>query len=83
MARVTSVVASEGISVDKEAAFTPSAAANNPRKTLSARATWTTRENFRRKEANNFPTCIPLEALAYLDGSVRKTWRGRRDHQVP
>jgi hypothetical protein len=36
MARVKSAVAGEGIRVEEEAACTPSAAVDNPRKTLSA-----------------------------------------------
>jgi hypothetical protein len=66
MARVKSAVAGEDILAEEEAASTPFAAADKPRKTLSARATWTARETFRRQEANNLPTCIPLEAVALL-----------------
>jgi hypothetical protein len=58
MARVKSAVAKEGILVEEEAASTPSTATVNPRKTLI----WTARETFRRQEANNLSTCIPLEA---------------------
>jgi hypothetical protein len=36
MARVKNVVAREGIPAREEAAYTPSVAADNPRKTLSA-----------------------------------------------
>jgi hypothetical protein len=36
MARVKSALAGEGIPTEEEAAYTPSAAADNPRKPLSA-----------------------------------------------
>jgi hypothetical protein len=56
MARVKGAVAGEGIPTEEEAVSTPSEAADNPRKTLSAFATWTARETFRRQEANYITT---------------------------
>jgi hypothetical protein len=44
MARVKTAVVGQGIPTKEEAASTSFAAADNPRKTLSACATWTTRE---------------------------------------
>jgi hypothetical protein len=41
MARVKNAEAGEDIPAEEDAASTPSAAADNLRKTLSARATWT------------------------------------------
>jgi hypothetical protein len=49
-----------------------SARESNMDMTLSALATWTARETFRRQEANDLPTCIPLEAAACLVSSVKK-----------
>jgi hypothetical protein len=61
MARLRNAVVGEGILAEEEAASTPSEAADNPRKTLSACAIlWTARETLQRHEANNWPTCIPL-----------------------
>jgi hypothetical protein len=57
---VKNAVAEEGIPTEDEMASTPSAAADNPRKTFSAWATWTARENLRLQGANNLPTCIPF-----------------------
>jgi hypothetical protein len=36
----------------------------------------------RRLEADNLPTYIPLEVAATLVNSVKKPWRGRREHQI-
>jgi hypothetical protein len=73
MGRMRNAVVGQGTApAEEEAASTPSAAADIPRKTLSAWATWTARETLRRQEASNLPTCIPLEAAACLANSVKK-----------
>jgi hypothetical protein len=41
-------VVGKGIPTEEQPVCTPSPAADNPRKTLSALATWTARETFRR-----------------------------------
>jgi hypothetical protein len=76
MARVKSAVAGEGIPTEEEAAYTMSTAAGKPRKTVSARAIWMARDTFRRMEANNLPTCIPLEADACLASFVKNVFDG-------
>jgi hypothetical protein len=75
----------EGTLSVEEAASTSSAAADNPRKMLSACAIWTARETFRRQEGNNLPTCIPLEAAACLANLFVKTsvaWPPRAPNSV-
>jgi hypothetical protein len=82
---VKDAVEREGIvSAEEEAASTSSVAADNPRKTFSARATCTAKETFRRREANNLPTFVPIKAVAYLTHFVKHaaTWPTKAPNSV-